>query len=204
MLKKSITFTDFNGQEQTEEHYFNLTKAEILEMEMTGPNNSFHDHLQSVMKSENGQLIMDAFKSILFKSYGIKSDDGKRFIKSDQITLDFSHSGAYDVLFVELVTDAGKAAEFINGLVPAELAQAAASQAEDVRVAALAAKGGFNQKRSPEKKTVEVVPSLPAAEPVLESYNEHVANTEAPTEGAPKPDFGSMSEAELRAHFAKQ
>lgn len=175
MLKKTVTYKDFNEVEHTEDFYFNLTKAEIIEMELTAVGNSLAKHMENVIASNNGQMIMDVFKSIIFKSYGIKSDDGKRFIKSDQLSLDFSHTAAYDVLYVELVTDAKASAAFINGLVPAELAQQAASSAEDKRAASIAQMQGFQKKTEKPKDTVEVVPDLPAAEPVLEAYNEHVA-----------------------------
>ena len=194
MLKKTITYKDFNDVEHTEDFYFNLTKAEIIEMELTAVGNSFADHMKSVIASNNGQMIMDVFKSILFKSYGEKSEDGKHFRKSDQLALDFSHTAAYDVLYVELVTDAQASAAFINGLVPAELAQKAASSAEDARAASIANMQGFQKKTEKPKDTVEVVPELPAAEPVLESYNEHVA----------APDFGAMTREELIAYHQKK
>ena len=194
MLKKTITSTDFNGVERTEDFYFNLTKAEILEMELTATGNSFAEHMKNVIASENGQMIMDVFKSILFKAYGEKSEDGKRFVKSDELALNFSHTSAFDVLFVELITDAQASAAFINGIVPAELTQKAASNAEDARAASIAQMQGFQKKVEKPKETIEVVPDLPAGEPVLEAYNEHVANP---------VDVSSMTREELIAHFGQ-
>lgn len=191
MLKKAISYTDFDGQEHTEDFYFNLTKAEIIELELTAEGNSFVTYLEKVVASNNGKLIMDTFKSIIFKAYGEKSEDGKRFVKSEKLSEDFSFTAAYDVLYVELVTDAEKAAEFINGLVPEELAKAAAANSEDPRIKSMQAMQGHKQKQVAQKSTVETVPDLPAGEPVLEVAPENA-----------KPDFGSMTEEELRAHFA--
>lgn len=193
MLKKAITYTDFNGKEHTEDFYFNLTKAEIIELELTAEGNSFVSHLENVVASGNGKLIMDTFKSILFKAYGEKTEDGKHFRKSDQLSLDFSYTAAYDVLYVELVTEADKSAAFINGIVPAELAKAAVENSDDPRVKSMQAMQGFNKKQTPEKKTIEVIPDLPAAEPVLEAPKEEVAEE-------PKAiDYGSLSREELIA-----
>ena len=215
MLKKAITYTDFNGVEHTDDFYFNLTKAEIIELELTAEGNSFVTYLENVVASNNGKLIMDTFKSIIFKAYGEKSEDGKLFKKSEKISDDFSFTAAYDVLYVELVTDAKKAAEFINAVVPEELAKAAAENSDDPRVKSMQAMQGFNKKQvsQKEKTTVEKVPDLPAAEevpsldaapPVLEvGPSGQEVKAEVGPENA-KPDFGSMTEEELRAHFSQK
>lgn len=198
MLKKTIKYKDFNEVEHTEDFYFNLSKAELLEMEMTAPGESMADHLKGIVDSGNKQLIMDTFKSIIFRAYGEKTEDGKRFDKSDEKAMNFANSAAYHELFVELVTDARAAADFINGVVPPEVAQSAASTAEDKRIAALANMQGHKPKQEKPKTTTEVVPDLPAAEPVLEAYNEHVA------EKTIEPDLGSMSKEEVIAYYANQ
>jgi hypothetical protein len=130
MLKKSITYTDFDGDEQTEDFYFNLTKAELVEMELTAPGQSFRDAMQKIVSSKDGKTIMAEFKKLILQSYGIKSDDGKRFIKSEQISTDFLNSAAYSVLFVELTQDAGAAAEWITGLMPSDMQDGVRSAAE--------------------------------------------------------------------------
>lgn len=192
MLKKTITYKDFEGAERTEDFYFNLSKAELLEMELTAPGESMADHLLAIVKAGDKQIIMDTFKSIIFRSYGEKSADGKYFHKSDAKAMDFANSAAYHELFVQLVTDADEAARFVNGVVPAEIAQGAASSAEDKRIEAIANMQGHKKKEEPKKETTQVVPDLPAGEPVLEAYNEHKA----------EPDLGAMSKEELIAHFA--
>jgi hypothetical protein len=192
LLKKTVTYEDFNGEKQTEDFYFNLSKAELLEMELTAPGESMADHLKAIVAAGNNQVIMDTFKSIIFRAYGEKSVDGKHFHKSDEKAMNFANSAAYHELFVELVTDAKAAAEFVNGVVPPEVAQSAASSAEDKRIEALANMQGHKPKQEKPKATTEVVPDLPAAEPVLEAYNEHVS----------EPDLGAMTKEELLAHFA--
>lgn len=125
MLKKTITFTDFNGVERTEDYFFNLTKAEILEMEM-GTTGGLAEMIQRIIAAKDAPAIIDMFKNLLKKSYGVKSADGKRHIKNDEIWNEFAETEAYSILFMELATDADKAAEFINGIVPEDLSKEAA------------------------------------------------------------------------------
>lgn len=120
MLKKTITYEDFNGVTRTEDCYFNLTKSELTEIEM-GVDGGFAEKIQKIIKAQNGPEIMKAFKDILIKSYGIKSDDGRRFIKSDKISEEFSQTPAYDQLFMELCTDGEKGAKFINAIMPKDI-----------------------------------------------------------------------------------
>lgn len=117
MLKKSITYTDYNGNKRTENFYFNLSKAEIMEMELS-TSGGLAESIQRIVDAQDSPAIVKTFKDLVLKAYGIKSDDGKRFIKSDEIATAFSQTEAYSQLFMELATDADKAAEFINGIVP--------------------------------------------------------------------------------------
>jgi hypothetical protein len=126
MLKKTIKYTDFNGNEVTEDFYFNLTKAEIAEMELASStldaegnmSGGMEAALQAIVNSGSGKKIMDAFKEILAKSYGVKSEDGKRFIKSPQLFEEFTQTEAYSDFFIGLVTDADAAADFVKAIVP--------------------------------------------------------------------------------------
>ena len=127
MLKKTITYTDFNGVERTEDFYFNLTNAEIMEMEM-GITGGMAEMIQRIVASQDAPEIIKTFKDIVLKSYGEKSPDGKRFIKNDELREAFSQTEAYSQLFMELATDADAAAKFINAIVPAEAVKAAAKQ----------------------------------------------------------------------------
>lgn len=125
MLKKTITYTDYNGTERTENHYFNLSKAELTEMELS-TTGGFAEMIQNIIDAQDGPAIMKIFKDIILKAYGEKSPDGKRFIKSDELSTEFSQTEAYSELFMELVTDAEKASEFINAIIPADIAAEAA------------------------------------------------------------------------------
>ena len=117
MLKKTFTYTDYNGVERTETHYFNLSKAELVDMEATTPG-SLSEKLKRIVDGADGPEIMKFFKELIFKSYGIKSDDGRRFIKSAEISEAFSQTEAYVQLYMELVTDPEAAADFANGIIP--------------------------------------------------------------------------------------
>ena len=118
MLKKTITYTDYNGNERTENFYFNLTKAEIMDMEMTTAG-GFAEMIQRVVDAKDGVSIIKIFKDLIHKAYGVKSPDGKRFIKSKEVLDEFIQTEAYSQLYMELATDADAAAQFVNGVLPA-------------------------------------------------------------------------------------
>lgn len=120
MLKKTITYTDYNGIERTEDHYFNLTKAEIMEMEMS-TTGGLAEMIQRIVAAQDAPAIIKIFKELILKAYGEKSPDGKRFIKSPEIATAFEQTEAYSQLFMELATDADAAAKFVNGIVPGDL-----------------------------------------------------------------------------------
>lgn len=130
MLKKTIKYTDFNGNEATDEVYFNLTKAEVAEMELSSSTlnadgtttGGMQQMLTSVVESGSGKQIIAVFKEILSKSYGIRSEDGKRFIKSPELFEEFSQTAAYSEFFMGLITDADAAANFVKAVMPAEIA----------------------------------------------------------------------------------
>lgn len=124
MLKKTITYTDYNGSELTEDFWFNLSKAEILEMEMTTPG-GFSEMIQRIIAAQNAPELIKIFKELILKSYGEKSPDGKRFIKSPEISEAFSQTEAFSNLFMELATDAEAAAAFVNGIIPSDVAKSA-------------------------------------------------------------------------------
>lgn len=117
MFKKTVTYTDYDGVERTETFYFNLSEAEIVEMEL-GTEGGWRERMQRIIDSKDAPTIMREFKKLIMNSYGIKSDDGRRFIKSDDISRDFIQTEAYNQIFMELVTDAKAAAEFANGIAP--------------------------------------------------------------------------------------
>ena len=118
MLKKTITYVDYNGTERKEDFYFNLSKAEIMEMEM-GTTGGMVEMINRIVAAQDAPAIIDVFKKMILRAYGEKSADGKRFIKSKEISEAFSQTEAYSQLFMELATDADPASKFVNGIVPA-------------------------------------------------------------------------------------
>jgi hypothetical protein len=125
MLKKTITYVDFNGDETSEDHFFHLSKAELVELEMSH-SGGLSAALEKIVAAEDGKSIIAEFKNIILSSYGVRSDDGKRFIKTQELRDDFASSEAYSTLFMELVTNADTAAEFVRGIIPQDMAEEAA------------------------------------------------------------------------------
>lgn len=117
MLKKTITYTDFNDEEVSEDFFFHLSKAEIVELEMSHQG-GLSAALERIVATEDGKAIIAEFKNIILTSYGQKSLDGKRFVKNAALREEFESSEAYSTLFMELVMDAEVAAEFVNGIIP--------------------------------------------------------------------------------------
>ena len=117
MLKKTITYTDYNGNERTETHYFDLNEVEATEMELS-VEGGMSKKLEAIAKSEDKAAMFKFFKDLIAKSYGIKSEDGRRFIKSEQITEEFIQTRAYTKLIMELAQDGDKLAAFFNGVIP--------------------------------------------------------------------------------------
>lgn len=121
MLKKTITYEDYNGETLTEDFYFNLNKAELIALELT-EKGGLANKMKEIVESEDGAQIIATFKELILTAYGIKSEDGKRFIKSEDLRMAFEQTEAFSELFIELATNAKSAAEFVNGVVPASLA----------------------------------------------------------------------------------
>lgn len=116
MIKKTINFTDYNGKEKTLDAYFHMTQAEIIKLEMS-VHGGFKENVQRAIDAEDGQTICDVFEKLIDQSYGVKTFDGG-FMKKREDLEAFKATPAYSKLFVEIVTDADKAAEFFNGIVP--------------------------------------------------------------------------------------
>ena len=125
MLKKTITYVDYNGVERKEDFYFNLSKSEIMKMEL-GTTGGLAEKIQRVVDAQDGPAIMTIFEDLILTAYGEKSLDGKRFIKSKELSEAFSQTEAYSKLFMELATNDVAAANFINGIIPVDLSQASA------------------------------------------------------------------------------
>ena len=117
MFKKTVTYTDFNDVERTEDFYFNLTKAEVLEMQL-GTAGGFSDMVQRVIDAKDTPQLIKIFKDLVLKAYGEKSPDGKRFVKNPEIAEAFAQTNAYSEIFMELATDDKAASAFVNGITP--------------------------------------------------------------------------------------
>lgn len=117
MLKKTVTYTDYNGVERTEDFYFNLTRSELMEMHLT-TEGGMDEKINSIIKAKSQPELEKLFKEILLKSYGKKSPDGRLFMKNDEIRAEFEASPVYDELYMKLFTDENAAADFVNGVIP--------------------------------------------------------------------------------------
>lgn len=128
MIKRNITYEDFDGVERTEPFYFNLSKSEIveLEVEIDGGLSGF---LRRIVETSDHKELVGQFKRLILLAYGIKSDDGKSFKKNEQLREDFAQTAAFDALFMELSTNANSAAEWVNGVIPKALAEEAQKEA---------------------------------------------------------------------------
>lgn len=124
MLSKKIKYVDYNGVEREEAFLFNLSKAELMEMEL-GTVGGLADMIKNIVAAQDTPSIVKIFKELVLKAYGEKSADGKRFIKVDEkgnpLSIGFSQTEAYSNLFMELATDAEAAAKFVRGIVPGDI-----------------------------------------------------------------------------------
>lgn len=131
MIKKTISYEDFNGEKVSEDFYFHLSKAEIIELEISEGENGLSGLIQKISKEENRAEIYRLFKKIILMSVGQKSSDGRRFIKNNEIRADFEQSPAFSELFMELGTQADAGAKFVAGLVPRDLGEQHGKQDQD-------------------------------------------------------------------------
>lgn len=125
MYKKTITYKDYNDVERTEGFYFHLNRAEVIKWMTTSGGYTLDKMIEQLTREENGEKIMEIFDNLLLSSYGVKSLDGKQFIKNDEVKEAFKYSEAYSVIFTELVTNADKASEFVTAIIPSDMADAA-------------------------------------------------------------------------------
>lgn len=159
MLKKTISYFDFDNQETSETFYFNLSQAELLELELT-TEGGYGEYLQKLAEEASlrpGDLIKE-LKFLIKKAYGERSEDGKRFVKSEKLSEDFGFTNAYAALFFELSTNVDSTVEFVNGIMPGEVAKEAA---------AVSTRPAPTDRLPKRPKPVETV-QLDTAAPVLE------------------------------------
>lgn len=132
MLKKTITYTDYDGNERKEDFYFNLSKAELIMMESSVAG-GMKQRLEKIVQSRDEVSIMDTFKDLIHRSYGVKSSDGKRFIKSEELSIEFEQTEAYTELVTEILSGAEAASAFVNAILPKDLIKDAKAFAVDVK-----------------------------------------------------------------------
>ena len=124
MLKKKIKFTDYNGVEREQTYYFNLSEAELTEMEF-GITGGLSGMIEKIIETQEMPEMIRLWKDFILRSYGEKSNDGLRFVKSDELSTAFSQTEAYNKLYMELATDSKAAADFLNGIIPNKIMETA-------------------------------------------------------------------------------
>lgn len=118
MWKETITYTDYYGEERTEDFRFNLSKAECAERQMKYAGGGYAEFLRKIVDAKDSEKIVEYFKQFLLDSYGEISPDGRRFMKSPELSKAFSETEAYSILYMKLATDDVFAANFVNGVIP--------------------------------------------------------------------------------------
>ena len=156
MYAKTIKYTDYNGNQREETFYFNLSTAELIDLEWRTPG-GLENYMKHIMSMMDGQALADTFKMLIEKSYGVKDPEGRRFIKNEQVLKNFTETEAYVELYVQLATDDKAAAEFVNGIFPKEAVEAARKQKE------MAEKAGLQIVDT--SKPSNVMPQTPAPAP---------------------------------------
>lgn len=121
MLKEDIIYEDFNGEQQTKTFYFNLSKAELAEMQLT-KKGGLAAYLEEIIDTEQPEEILRIFKKLILQAVGQKSSDGQSFVKSDEIRTNFENHAAYSALYMKLIQDENAAVNFFKGVIPADLA----------------------------------------------------------------------------------
>lgn len=128
MLRRDVSYTDFNGNSRTETVYFHLSKTEIgrMQVKMDG---KYIDHLKMLVEGKHVEQLYDIFYNLILDSYGEKSEDGSRFVKTPEKRAAFEQSIVFDMLFSELITDMDKMADFTKKVIPSDMAASVENQA---------------------------------------------------------------------------
>lgn len=126
MLKKTYTYTDWNGKERTEDFYFHLSKSKLSEMDLK--KGGYAEWVEEIVNAKDYETLVETFKKTILASYGEIAPDGRRFIQSNELSEAFSQTPAYDMLFMELISSADAAANFFNSIVPEDVKKAAEAE----------------------------------------------------------------------------
>ena len=124
MIKKTVTYTDFDGNERTEDFYFHLTEQELTEWEMS-VDGGLSGLIMKMANSKDDKKLTELLKELLIKSYGVKTPDGRGFIKNEEVLNNFIYTQAFSDIYMELATDDKATSEFVNGVIPASLIEKA-------------------------------------------------------------------------------
>ena len=127
MYKKTVTYEDYKGNTRTEDFYFNLNKAELVELELS-TKGGLTVMMDRIIAAQDNATLFKIFKDLVSKSYGVLSDDGRKFVKNQEVLDDFMQTEAYSIIFSELATNAEAAAEFFNNVIPQNLAKELAEE----------------------------------------------------------------------------
>ena len=127
MYNKTVTYKDYKGNTRTEDFYFNLNKAELVELELS-TKGGLTVTMDRIIAAQDNPTLFKIFKDLVSKSYGVLSDDGRKFIKNQEVLDDFMQTEAYSIIFSELATNAEAAAEFFNNVIPQNLAKELAEE----------------------------------------------------------------------------
>lgn len=128
MYKETVKYIDYNGVERTEDVYFNLSKAELMEMQLSTAG-GFDTMINKLIKAQDQPTLVKVFKDIILRSYGVPSPDGRRFVKTKELAEEFTQTEAYSDLYMKFITDSEAAAKFINGIMPKSLIEQMSKQA---------------------------------------------------------------------------
>ena len=158
MLKRTIAYEDFNGEKQSDEAYFNLTKTELVRLEIASKNGLAEDLMELTKSEDNKEELLAFFEKLILSSYGKKSEDGKAFVKNDAMRDEFKCSAMYDALLMDLVTDADLASSFIAGILPREMGEAAEKEALRIKTA-----NALNVTETKDSTATELTPGDPPA-----------------------------------------
>lgn len=123
MFKETLTYENYNGEKVTEDLYFNFTKAELLEMNFNAKG-GLENYLNSIINARDVATLAGLFKELLLKSYGVKDPTGRKFVKTKEVREDFEYSIPFEILYTRYSTDSKAAANFVNGIMPADLRKA--------------------------------------------------------------------------------
>jgi hypothetical protein len=194
MLKKTISYKDWDGNPVTEDFYFNLTEAELMELELSEDGEGFGETIKKAIQKESGKVVLDAFKRLITLSIGKRV--GNRFVKSDEVKSEFMETGAYSALFMELATNADAGAAFVKGLFPSDLAEKVEQQELIEKMKTLTAEQAARDSAALTDEAPAATPEWPTAEPTTPGPEADVPESDVPSP-EPTPELTDVELANM-------